>query len=285
MKTRTSVKSVELPNRATLQYVEQGWRGGLPVVLLHGITDSWRSFEPVLPHLPDSLHAFALTQRGHGDSSRPASGYRLEDFAGDVESFLDAVGLESAVLVGHSMGTAVAQRFAIDKHGRVRGLVLLGAVATLRGNAPVRDLWDTTISTLTDPIDREFVLDFQRSTIAREIPPEFLEAVVDESLKLPARVWRDAFAGLLEADLTPSLGRIAAPTLLLWGDTDVIADAGQQVVLGEGIPGAELRVYAGGGHAVHWETPERVAADIAAFVAALCEPARRDGAVAAIAIA
>lgn len=267
------VKSIELPNRVTLQYVEQGRRDGLPVVLLHGITDSWRSFEPLLPHLPDSLHAFALTQRGHGDSSRPASGYRIEDFAGDVASFMDAMGLESAVVVGHSMGTAVAQRFAIDRPGRVRGLVLLGAVATLQGNAPVQELWNTMVSTLADPIDREFVLDFQRSTVAREIPPAFLEAVVDESLKLPARVWRDAFTGLLEADLTPSLGLIAAPTLLLWGDTDVIADLGQQVVLGEGIAAAELRVYSGGGHAVHWESPERVAADIAAFVTELCAPA------------
>jgi len=268
-----NVKSVELPNRATLQYVEQGRRGGLPVVLLHGITDSWRSFEPVLPHLPDSLHAFALTQRGHGDSSRPASGYRLEDFAGDVESFMDAVGLESAMLVGHSMGTAVAQRFAIARPERVRGLVLLGAFATLRGNAPVQELWDTMVSTLADPIDREFVLDFQRSTVAREIPTEFLAAVVEESLKVPARVWRDAFAALVEADLTPLLGRIAAPTLLLWGDADVIADAAQQARLAEGIAGAELRVYSGGGHAVHWETPGRVAAEVAAFVASLRQPA------------
>jgi pimeloyl-ACP methyl ester carboxylesterase len=52
-----------------------------------------------------------------------------------------------------------------------------------------------------------------------------------------------------------------------------MADAAQQVRLGEGIAGAELRVYSGGGHAVHWETPGRVAADIATFVAAQCEPA------------
>jgi pimeloyl-ACP methyl ester carboxylesterase len=273
MSIRMQVKSVELPGGPILEYVEQGRRGGVPVVLLHGITDSWRSFELLLPHLPDSLHAFALTQRGHGDSSRPASGYRLEDFAGDVAAFLDAMGIDSAVVVGHSMGTAVAQQLAIDHPGRVRALVLLGAMVALRHNAPVQELWTATISTLADPIDREFVLDFQRSTVAREIPPAYLQAVVDESLKVPARVWRDAFAGILAADLTPFLGKITAPTLLLWGDTDVLADESQQVAIGEGIAGAELRVYRGGGHAVHWETPERVAADIAAFVAALHEPA------------
>jgi alpha-beta hydrolase superfamily lysophospholipase len=56
---------------------------GVPVILLHGITDSWRSFEPVLPHLPASIRAFALSQRGHGDSERPAAGYHPRDFAAD----------------------------------------------------------------------------------------------------------------------------------------------------------------------------------------------------------
>lgn len=273
MKATFEVKSVALPGRTTLQYVEQGRRGGLPVVLLHGITDSWRSFELLLPHLPASIHAFALTQRGHGDAGRPPSGYRVEDFAGDVAAFLDAQGLEAAVLVGHSLGSLVAQRCAIDRPERVRGLVLIGAFATLCGNAPVQELWETAVSTLADPIDRGFVRDFQRSTVAREIPPEFLDAVVAESLKVPARVWREAFAEMLVEDLTRALGRIVAPTLILWGDTDVIASVDQQRALSQGIPGATLRAFPGGGHAPHWEEPERVATRLAAFAAALREPA------------
>src|SRR3712207_4230490 len=99
----TVIESVELPNGVKLPYVEQGDPSGVPVVLLHGVTDSWRSFEPVLPHLPASIHAYALTQRGHGDAERPASGYRPQDLAADVAAFMDALGLESAVIVGHSM--------------------------------------------------------------------------------------------------------------------------------------------------------------------------------------
>lgn len=267
------VRSVALPNRVTLEYVEQGRPGGLPVVLLHGITDSWRSFEPVLPHLPDSLHAFALTQRGHGDASRPAAGYRPADFASDVGLFMDALGLDAAVVVGHSMGSLIAQHFALARPERVRGLVLLGAFATLRDDAPMQELWRSTMSTLADPIDPAFVLDFQRSTVAREIPPEFLDAVVAESLKVPARVWREAFGALIADDVRPALRRIAVPTLLLWGEADAMASTSQQAQLARGIPGAELRIYAGGGHAPHWEDPRRVAADIAAFAAALRQPA------------
>ena len=58
----------ELSNGVKLPYVEHGKSTGLPVLLLHGVTDSWRSFERVLPHLPKSIHAFALTQRGHADA-------------------------------------------------------------------------------------------------------------------------------------------------------------------------------------------------------------------------
>ena len=73
--TRTT-KSIALSTGVTLPYVEQGDPAGVPVLLLHGYTDSWRSFEDTLAHLPDSIHAIALTQRGHGDADRPATGYR-----------------------------------------------------------------------------------------------------------------------------------------------------------------------------------------------------------------
>src|SRR6185436_11002192 len=122
-------KSVELPTGVSLSYVEQGDASGVPLLLLHGVTDSWRSFELVLPHLPNSIRAFALTQRGHGDSSRPAAGYRFKDFSSDVAAFMDAVGIDAAVVAGHSMGSVIAQRFAIDKPDRVRQLVLIDSFA------------------------------------------------------------------------------------------------------------------------------------------------------------
>src|SRR5687767_10429305 len=77
---RPRTESVELPGRVRLAYVEHGEPSGVPMLMLHGITDSWRSFEPVLPRLPASIHTFALSLRGHGDSDRPASGYQPDDF-------------------------------------------------------------------------------------------------------------------------------------------------------------------------------------------------------------
>lgn len=260
------IKSVELLNGVRLSYVEQGDPLGVPVLLLHGITDSWHSFERVLPHLPDSIRAFALSQRGHGDADRPAAGYRPQDFAADLAAFMDALELGPGVIAGHSMGASIAQRFAIDYPERTLGLVLVGSLTTWRGHPDFVELWDSVVSTLTDPIDPGFVREFQESTLARPVPPAFLETVVQESLKLPARVWKAVLLeGLLEADFSAELAKIQAPTLIFWGDQDTLTGSGQEA-LTAAIAGSRLVVYPSAGHGLHWEEPERFAADLTAFI-------------------
>ena len=263
------VRTVQLPNRLHLHYVEQGDAAGVPVVFLHGVTDSWRSFEPVLPHLPASMHAFALTQRGHGDADKPLTGFRTRDFAADLAAFLDAMKLERAVLVGHSMGTTHALRFAIDYPERTLALVLAGAFATYRGNPGIVDFYETGIAPLIDPIAPSIARDFQQSTLAQPIPTDFFEMVVRESLKVPAHVWRAAFRGFLEDDFTEEISAVAVPTLILWGAQDSFCPRADQERLRAAIAGARLKVYEHAGHALHWEEPERFASDVAAFVAGI----------------
>ena len=110
--------------------------------------------------------------------------------------------------------------------------------------------------------------EFQLSTIAKPVAPALVDMFVDESLKVPARVWRAALDGLLREDLPANWRRISAPTLLIWGTRDTVTLRRDQDALVKGIQGAELKVYEGTGHALHWEEPARVAADIAAFVTA-----------------
>ena len=104
---------VTLDTGVTLEYAERGPRDAAAVILLHGVTDSWRSFEPLMAHLPADLRVLAMTQRGHGGSSRPDD-YRYAALAADVAGFMDALGVRRAVIAGHSMGSLVALRFAID---------------------------------------------------------------------------------------------------------------------------------------------------------------------------
>jgi pimeloyl-ACP methyl ester carboxylesterase len=259
------LKTVTLPNQVKLPYVEQGDPAGVPMLLLHGVTDSWHSFELVLPHLPPSIHAFALTQRGHGDADRPLTGYGFYDFAADVAAFVDTLQLGPVIVVGHSMGSGVAQRLALDYPGRLLGLVLLGSFADLPTNPGVRALWDSAVSQLTDPIDPHFVREFQLSTLAQPVSAAFFETVVHESLKVPVCVWQATFATFLREGWSGELGQITAPTLIVWGNQDRFCPCDDQNTLVAAIPDSRLLVYPGAGHALHWEEPARFAADLAAF--------------------
>lgn len=217
------------------------------------------------------MRVFALSQRGHGGSSRPETAYRARDFAADVAAFMDVHGLPAAVITGHSMGSAVAARFALDHPGRTLGLVLAGAFRSLPDHPAPRELWDV-VAKMDDPVDPEFVRGFQSGTLARPVPPAFLETVVQESLKLPTRVWKAVVACILQDDPSPDLGRIRAPTLLVWGDRDAIVPRDDQEAQLAAIAGSRLLVYEGAGHGLHWEEPGRFASDLVTFVQEVAGP-------------
>jgi rifampin ADP-ribosylating transferase len=258
-------RAARVRDGSSVPYVEQGDRTGTPVLLVHAYADSWRSFEPVLPHLAASLHVFALTLRGHGDAEKPSTGYALADLAAELASFLDAVGVPSAVIVGASSGGYVAQRFALDCPERTLGLGLVGAPHSLTDPPAVV----AAIAALEDPVDPAFVRAFVLATASERVPDPFLEMMIGESSKLPAHVWRAALAGLVGAAPPTDTGTIAAPTLILWGDDDALLPLAGQEQLAAAIPDSRLVVLPGVGHAVHWEAPERVAAELSAFVAGL----------------
>lgn len=257
---------VALATQVTLPYEERGGESGVPVILLPGIMDSARSFEPVLDALPASVRAIALTLRGHGDASGPARGYAISDMVQDVLTFMDAQGVPAAVLVGHSLGGVVARRLAAAHPARVLGLVLVSTFVTLRDHAHIAEL-ARTMSSLRDPVDRGFVRAFQRGMVSRPVDVDFLEEVVDESLKIPARGWDLSFRTLVEEppDLA-DLREVHTPTRLVWGDRDTIATRADQDAICAAINGATLLVYDGAGHAPHWEEPARFGRDLLAFV-------------------
>lgn len=264
--------AVTLASGPTLSYAERGDRSGPALVLLPGPTDSWRSYQPVLERLPRSIRAIAVSPRGHGDSTKPATGYRVEDFAGDVVPLLDALGVERAVLAGHSGSCFVARRAAIDAPERVAGLVLEASPTTLHGDPGLEDFVTSTVARLEDPIDPDFARSFVVDTSSGELAPEVLDQLVGELRKVPAHAWRETFEGLLAYDDTADLGRVTAPALLIWGDADGLVNRAMQEQLVARLPGAELVVYPGVGHTPRWEDPARFVEDVTAFVEATARP-------------
>ena len=156
----------------------------------------------------------------------------------------------------------------------MRGLALIGSFVDYRKNPVVAEYCDTVVSALTNPIPPTIAREFQESTLAGPIPSTLLSMFVQESLKVPARVWKAAFRGLLDHEVAGELGRITAPTLMLWGDRDGFVPRTDQDMLVSAIKGARLTVYSGAGHALHWEEPAHVAADLQSFVESLAAEPR-----------
>lgn len=258
------IKVAQLAGGLELPYLEVGVDSGVPLVLLHGYAESCRSFELLLRNLPDTLRAFAFSQRGHGGPATLGDDYSLDAFSADVGSFMDAVGLDASVLVGSSSGGYTAQRFVADHPERSLALVLVGSPRTLR-NVQAVNRFSAGLST-HDPIDPEFVREFVASTVHRPVPEAFFELMISESLRVPVRVWRETLDGLTRAQPPTEAAAISTPTLILWGDRDEFISRGDAEALASSIAGSELHVYDGTGHAVLWEDPRRVAADITAFV-------------------
>jgi non-heme chloroperoxidase len=255
-----------LSTGVSLHYAEQGDQAGEAIVFLHGYSDSWFSFSRIVPLLSSEYHAFALTERGHGESDKPECCYTVDDFAADVDAFMYAVGIGKATLVGHSGGSFMAQRVALSYPHRVSRFVLIGSATTLLNNEGLRELGKEMLA-LEDPVPPEFVREFQESTIYYPVPEEFFETVVSESLKLPARVWRDYWEGVvLTVDHAARLDGIDVPTLILGGEQDALFPREEQERLAAAIPGATLKMYPETGHAVHWERPEWVVRDLESFI-------------------
>lgn len=260
----TNLKKVKLANGIQLSYNEAGDPSAPPVILLHGWSDSWFSFSPVLSELAKVTHAYAVSLRGHGESDGPATGYTFQQMAADVVAFMDAVGLKEAAVVGHSLGSLVAEHVAASAPDRVTKLVLIGGIYDPRDET-MKEM-QKQLSEFRDEVPLEYIREFQLTTLHNPVPDEFLATVIEESRKHPLHAWQGV-AEAMNSDAAPAkLNRITAPTLLVWGDQDAFFKRDQQDKLVAAIRGAKLVVYEDTGHAVHWERPERCAKELAAFL-------------------
>lgn len=115
----------ELPGRGiTLRYRDWGGEGA-PIVLLHGLSSSLRIWDFVAPILAERFRVFAVDQRGHGLSTKPDDGYGFADVTGDLAAFVALLGLDRAIVAGHSWGGNVAAQFGAGYPEATRGLVLV----------------------------------------------------------------------------------------------------------------------------------------------------------------
>ena len=258
-------RSIELSTGVTIAYVEAGDPAGEAVILLHGYTDTGRSYHPMMRHLlalrPD-LHLLVLDQRGHGESSMPDPErcrrapercFRPADFAADVLAFMDQLGIERAYLVGHSMGGLVAQEVALTRPERVERLVLIATWASMKEHPVVGEFliaelmegpWKEALVqqgyAFPEDVYELTPLDFDPGTEAwlaanwvtePAADPAFLAQVLPETSRIKLGTWLGVARALLATDNRERLKGLAVPALVISATQDGMATEADEATL------------------------------------------------------
>lgn len=268
-------RKAALPDGETLAYLQMGDPKGTPVVLIHGYTDSARDWVPMLPYMPKRFRLILVDIRGHGDSSKPECCYDLYDFAYDIKLLLDRLHVRRADVVGHSLGSLIAQRFAEVWPERTNRVVLISSTGgrdPCAAPEPGKFDFEAQIRALKEPLraDSPFMIAWWDSPTP--VNAEFIRRQREDSARIPLRVWIAVLdEGLTMTDLKAQLPRLKAPTLLIWGSKDPIMGPADRASLRAALPHAEVKIFDGLGHNPFWERPRAVADEISRF---LDEPSR-----------
>jgi len=245
--------------------VEAG--SGPPIVLSHGVTLSVRTWARQLDDLSAAgFRVIAFDHRGHGESTLGTSGHGVEQLAHDMRTVLEGLDLHDVVIVGHSMGGIAAQSFCIRHpdiaRARVAGIVLLSSLARspLGASPRVSRMLTQVMNRLPDGTAalqaRDLGLIISRVGFGRNPSPAHVEAARQMMLATGSATRRDAIASLAGLDLTPRLGEIDRPTLVIGGTADLIAPIAESRRMARRIPGARLVEVPGAGHMVMLERTE-----------------------------
>ena len=270
-----TARSVEVDG-ARVVYTVEGPVDGPAVLLIHPWAGSLRVWDAIAPALSAGRRVIRLDLPGHGASDKPDVAYGVPLGVRAARAVLDDLGLERASVVGNSLGGAVALALVRDHPERVERLVLIDAL----GGGPVPGLFAWGITTyFTGPlfhaVDDGLVTWFADAFVFEESgrwTDAFLAQLLSERAGPDGWRFSRAVARYLRAatefDATPWLGAIAAPTLVVWGEGDIVIGEGAGERLARGIPGARLAVLEDCGHMPEVDCPGALRPLLEAFLAA-----------------
>lgn len=249
------------------------WRAhghGEPVLMIMGFMGSGRAWRRLLPHIAAGHTAIAMDNRGTGDSDRPGGRWTMDDLAGDALAVLDATGLESAHVVGASMGGMIAQHLALTAPERVRSLSLCcTSPVGSNGAPPWRMVASIALRPLVGP-GRTFPLIaplLYAERTRRERPERMRE---DLRLRLeeatPLGTVRGQLAAIAGHDTRARLAELKMPVLVVHGEEDRLVPPARARELAERIPGARLVLIPECGHVLTTDAEEEAAGALLGFL-------------------
>jgi 3-oxoadipate enol-lactonase len=240
---------------------------GPPLVLVHGLGDDHRFWDPCVELLTPHHRVIRWDVRGFGRSSKPSGPYDLELFAGDLLHVLDELAVDRAHLVGLSMGGVIAQRFLLDHPSRLRSATLVSTSSEISEKATAN--WRRLA-------DRVETRGFGRIDASRSFAPAFAAAHPEVVAAAGAQTAANDPAGYAAAaravsayNFTGALRHVRLPVLVVQGLDDQLTPPGGSVKMSRAIPFARLLMLPGAGHSLAVEQPLLFTAMLLAFTGAV----------------
>lgn len=250
---------------------------GPPLVMLHGSTLDWQTFDEFIPTLEQSWHIYACDLRGHGKSGRSISGYRIADFVPDTIAFIERFIKQPTLMLGFSMGALVTLGVASRLPNLIRGIVLLEPPLLTR-NASIKQAtephtWFRWVTeTLSAPTIGEVV------ARVKEREPELQEIDAQHKAQRILNIDPESVAFILDDrifenfDLEQVLPRVTCPALLVRGEPELdgMVRDNDVALLEAYIPHIKTIQIKGGGHGIIWGPPgETTLGDVTQFLNSL----------------
>jgi pimeloyl-ACP methyl ester carboxylesterase len=229
---------------------------GMPVLLLHGAGENHLVWPIGLRRLPGTI-GYAIDLPGHGKSAG-AGRSTIADYAAWVISFLDVLHIPAAVLIGHSMGGAIAQQLALTQPDRIAAIVLIATGAKLRVAPQLLDLAHSDFSAAV-----ELISEWEWGPNA---PAEIKELGEQQLLTTSPAVMLDDYRACDAFDVRGQLKDIIVPTLIVAGEADRMTPLKHATFMAEQIPQVRLCAVSEAGHMVMLEAADTVTQAVTDFL-------------------
>jgi pimeloyl-ACP methyl ester carboxylesterase len=278
------MKRIQIPlaGGLNLSAIEAG--SGHPLIMIPGWSQTAAEFDQNIEALARSSRIIALDMRGHGESDKPKTGYRIARLAHDLADVIDKLGLDRADLLGHSMGSSVIWSYLdLFGPGRVRKLVIVDQAPCVTAKPgwsdseksnygclfPDAAAFGGFYSTVASTGDVEGTMNILKGMFTAGFPAEQLRFIAEENLKFPRLHAADLLHDHCYLDWRDLIATIRLETLVIGGDKSIFSAASQRWIASK-IPGAEVDIFPeaeGGSHFMFAENPARFNARVAAFLA------------------
>jgi pimeloyl-ACP methyl ester carboxylesterase len=241
---------------------------GAPLVLLHGGLVDSRAWRREIDAFSSEFHVIAWDAPGCGGSSDPPAAVTLDDYADTVAALLDTLDVGPAHILGHSFGGGLALA-VYERHPRlVRSLVLVSAYAGWSGSLPPEEVEERRQRAERNARrpTQDWIDDFLATLFDETTPRHLVEQTREIMLDTRPQGMLPMLSAFANADLTDTLGRVAVPTLLLYGDNDQRSRRPVAEKMDAAIPTSRLVFLPGAGHNVHVEAPEAFDDEVRSFL-------------------